>query len=117
MKTYSAIIGATSEQYDDYLDIINKFRKTSGEVTNYEKVAFERLKLIGASEIDFSSIDKGIAKFTKFPTSKEVPGIDIDLAQKGADILKYIGEKQQKSKLVKYNDIKMYSWESHYLKH
>lgn len=111
MKTYSAIIGATSEQYDDYLDIINKFRKTSGEVTNYEKVAFERLKLIGASEIDFSNIDKGIAKFTKFPTSKEVPGIDIDLAQKGADILKYIGEKQQKSKLVKYNDIKMYSWE------
>lgn len=38
MKTYSAIIGATSEQYDDYLDIINKFRKTSGEVTNYEKL-------------------------------------------------------------------------------
>lgn len=114
-KSNRSIIGSTQEQYDEYINIINKIEKGQGFETEYDKIAFERLKMIGASTIDDTQQDKGIFTFTSFPGKEKVPGLDTKLAKQGAERLLKIGSKQRLADLIDYNGYKVSYWEKELL--
>lgn len=114
LNNYSSIIGSTEAQYQEYLSVINKIKRGEG-VNNYEKVMFDRLKMTGNAKIDTSKIKDGIASFISFPNIKEVPGLDVDSALKGASLLRNIGIAQEQASLVDYNGVKVKYWEQQLL--
>lgn len=112
-KSFSSIIGASSERALQYSKIIDKIEKGQGNLSNRDKVIFDRLKRMGASTVDWDNANNGIVHYKTF--SAEVPGMDTELAKKGLKQLRDIGIYQEKF-LVDYNGQQMYTWEKEFFK-
>lgn len=112
-QSYGSIIGSTQDLHATYIDIIDKAQRGEG-LTDNEKVAFDRLKLMGAATLDTTKAKEGIYTYATFPDKSEVPGADYDLARKGANELRRIGAEQSKT-LTEYNGYKVKGWEKQLL--
>ena len=135
---FSSVIGATEQEYEEYLDIIKKYeqgvsdknlRKYGGTPLSYEeKITAKRLAKMGVvfaeeeaqsgSAIDFSSdkAKRGIINFKKFVGEKEVGILDPAQMRKGAEFLLKVGKLQREAAEEAFMEQKMAGWETELLK-
>ena len=139
---YSSVIGATDEEYQEYLDIIEKYEKGTSDkqlrryggtpISSEEQVTADRLMKMGyvaqmeeqspGSAIDWTSdkAKQGIITFKKFVSDKEVPVKDSALMRKGAEFLKRVYQRQQEAGVQDFTfngqTYKMFGWEAELLK-
>lgn len=107
--SFSSIIGSTYEQNLRYSETIDRIAKGQGNLSDEDKVIFDRLKRMGASTVDWDNAKDGIVHYKTF--SGEVSGMNIELARKGLKQLRDIGIYQEKAPLVEYNGQQMRAWE------
>ena len=137
-EIFSSVIGATEEEYQEYLDIIKKYeqgvsdksiRKYGGTpLSSEEKVTASRLAKMGVvfaeeernagSAIDFTSnkAKSGIINFKKFVGEKEVGILDPSQMRKGAEFLLKVGKLQREAAKVTFMGEEMAGWEAELLK-
>lgn len=141
-ERFSSVIGATEEEYQEYLDIIEKYEKGTSDkvlsktggmpISQEERVTAERLAKMGltmfmeeqdpGTAIDFTSdaAKRGIINFKKFVGDKDIVLMDPTMMRKGAEFIRKVGKIQEEAGKQNFtigNKIySVYGWESELLK-
>lgn len=114
-ETFSSIIGATKEEYQEYLDLIEKYEKGASDtiirrsggspISDSERVTATRLAKMGAVFAEDRYTDggtinwgkDGVINFKKFVGSKDVALMDPVMMRKGAEFLREVGRRQREA--------------------
>ena len=137
-KIYSSVIGATEEEYKEYLDLIEKYEKgaSDSDIRRYggtpisaeERVTATRLAKMGVvfsedryargGTIDWG--DNGVINFKKFVGSKEIALMDPSMMRKGAEFLREVGKRQREAEKIIFtlgnDNYNVAGWEAELLK-
>lgn len=135
---YNSVIGATEQEYEEFMDIIRKYeegtsdkvlRKTGGTpLSEEERVTAARLAKMGqtvlengASLTTQEAVNDGIVQFTHFVGSKDIALMDPVDMRAGAEFLRDVGYLQRNTVGLKDYTIgqkryQLYGWEAELLK-
>lgn len=137
-ETFSSVIGATEQEYQEYLDIINKYEQGASDsvikryggtpISAEERVTAKRLAKMGmvfsedrrthGGTIDWGN--NGVINFKKFVGSNDIALMDPSMMRKGAEFLREVGKRQKEAGTKLFtlgqNKYNVYGWEAELLK-
>lgn len=115
MDRWQSIIGATQKEFDEYMDVVQKFRYGAKDLSHEELVTGQRLALMGNAKTSVK-FENGVFNYASFAGGEDVRNLDWADMEAGARELFRIGEEQRAAGLIQgYGGHRMYAWENQLL--
>ena len=114
-RRWQSIIGATQKEFDEYMDVIKKFRYGAKDLSHEEFVTGQRLALMGNAKTAVK-FENGVFNYASFAGGEDIRNLDWADMEAGARELFRIGEEQRAAGLIQgFGGHQMYAWENELL--